>query len=141
MPIHIKLNGGTYNGFIQGDGEYYDSDTQTILKGTFDKGKLIGNDGILIDYTNNSFNYFIGSYDNNLPNGVMIVYKYNEDMIDDKLPLDQLNSNVIVNKYECLYSEGELISSINIGTIGLNILIEYKETISKFICNFTLYIN
>lgn len=132
MPIHIKLNDSVFKGYVQGLGEYYDSDTQTILKGYFNKGELIGSDGILIDYTDTGFTYFIGTYDENIPNGNMIVYSYTGSTL-----LNQLEMPIQVIKSSCIYSQGTLISTLDEQYVYVylninNLNLSYCECICDF---------
>lgn len=134
MPIHVKSKGGVFKGYMQGCGELYDSDTQTILKGTFNRGNLIGSDGILIDFTDTGFTYFIGTYDRNIPNGNMIVYEYT-----GLTPLNQITIPIRVTKYHRIYSEGILISTLDMQYVYVSLKIHcLDESFDDCICDFCL---
>ena len=134
MTIHVKSKGGVFKGYMQGCGEVYDSDIKTILKGTFERGNLIGSDGILIDYTDTGFTYFIGTYDKNIPNGNMTVYEYT-----GSTPINQLTTPIRVTKYHRIYSEGILISTLDIQYVYVRLNIHCLETSdTDCICDFCL---
>ena len=138
MPIHVVVldNYSKFSaGFVQGNCEYYDTDKKKALKGYFSNNVLIGSNNILILFTDTTFQYFIGQYINNKPNGDMIVYNFTENNIS----LNEITDTITVAKSNCVYAKGILISTSSTENIQVNISVAYKYINNiSFMTSFTL---
>jgi antitoxin component YwqK of YwqJK toxin-antitoxin module len=125
MPVHVIVldDQSSYNGLMQGNCEYYDTDKMLVMKGNFINSILTDLSNILINYTDMSFRYYYGHFKNNKPDGNMIIYNFN----GNGEPIDQIIGIINVEKLNCIYSNGQLISTINKQNIEVSINIEYKN--------------
>jgi hypothetical protein len=82
MTIYIKSLGGTIkNGQVTGAAEIYTETFNStgdgeVYKGNFVKNKLNDSTGEKIIYNNTSFIYYVGSFINNLADGTMTIYSW-----------------------------------------------------------------
>jgi hypothetical protein len=138
MPIYISIQnnkGQFYGGLIQGYCDYYDSDKKIVKKGYFVNNNLTGPNNIIINYTDMTFKYYLGTFINNKLDGDVIIYQFNGI---NKI-LDDINQNIIVKKSNCKYSKGNLISINSSKDVNVNISVDYQIINEiKFMIKFTL---
>lgn len=127
MTINVVVcdaNSKFAGGLAQGCCNWYDTGKKIVMKGNFVHSKLTGSANTLINYTDTTFKYFYGHFANNLPDGNMIVY----DFSGNGEPLDEIVGTITVQKKNCIYSAGNLVSTITTQDVQVNIEITYRTT-------------
>lgn len=111
MPItFIPKNGGYWkNGTLQGGGVIIDTNNSIIKKGTFNRGKLNGNNCLKVDYSGATLvNIRVGIYANDKENGQVYEYVFAKSLWDDFLNLEE---GVDSTRYTQIFNNGVWVST------------------------------